>query len=113
MNHPSPFPSPLQINMDSDVFRNSSKLSSQRWRAVVTVILTDMGAHDSTLEEKGCTLYLYVDTVQGVVMGMIITEQVRASQVCLLSLSILFLYTTELYTASLHSTPYRHLLMCS
>ena len=69
----------LQINMDSDVFRNSSKLSSQRWRAVVEVVLTDMGAHDGTLEEKGCDLYLYVDALQGVVKGMIITEQVRTS----------------------------------
>jgi hypothetical protein len=63
--------------MDSDMFRNNSKLSSRRWRAVVEVILAEMGAHDSTVQEKGGDLYLYVDTKEGVVMGMIITEQVR------------------------------------
>ena len=62
--------------MDSDAFRNSSKLSAQRWRTVVGVILTEMGAHDRTLEEVGCSLYLYVDTLPGVVLGMIISEQV-------------------------------------
>lgn len=64
-----------QINMDSDVFR-SSRPSSQRWRAVVSVVLDDMGATDCTLEEAGCDLFIYLDTVHGSVMGLIIAEQV-------------------------------------
>lgn len=71
--------------MDADVFRSKKLSSAQRWRAVVEVILTDMGAHDNTLDERGCSLYLYVNTIVGEVMGMIITEQVRTCVECRIS----------------------------
>ena len=61
--------------MDSDKFKSSSKPTSQHLRSVVWVILNDMGAHDKTLDEQGCNLYLYIENENCHVKGLLITEQ--------------------------------------
>jgi len=58
------------------MFRGKAKAAT-RWRDVVEVILTDMGAHDGTIDEKGCCLFLYLNITSGQVLGMLITEIVN------------------------------------
>jgi hypothetical protein len=82
------------MDMDSEVFRGKSKASAQRWRDVVEIILTDMGAHDSTMDEKGCSLYFYVSTKLHQVLGMIISEMV----LCLMYMN--FTFSLSCYNSS-------------
>ena len=63
--------------MDQDTFRHATRASAQRLRDIVQVILTEMGSAPTAIQEKGGTLYLYIKSVQAIVLGMIIIEQVH------------------------------------